>query len=68
VPLSLLVSAFGDSWQQPGFKVQLRVYVYVDGACIAGGGCHGETAVLDFVSSRKTLTYGVQKTIVFRNK
>jgi hypothetical protein len=35
VPKVLLVSAFGDSWQQAGFKVQL--YVHKDGQCIAGG-------------------------------
>jgi hypothetical protein len=35
VPKALAVAAFGEGWQQPGFKVQL--YLYEDGDCIAGG-------------------------------
>ncbi|KAF6251893.1 hypothetical protein COO60DRAFT_1464000 [Scenedesmus sp. NREL 46B-D3] len=35
VPQPLLCSAFGDAWQQRGFRVQLSVHK--DGACIAGG-------------------------------
>ncbi|WIA40904.1 hypothetical protein OEZ86_004564 [Tetradesmus obliquus] len=35
VPPTLLASAFGGAWQQPGFKVQLSVHK--DGDCIAGG-------------------------------
>jgi hypothetical protein len=35
VPGTLLRSAFGDDWQQAGFKVQLSVFK--DGARAAGG-------------------------------
>jgi hypothetical protein len=34
VPPTLLRSAFGDAWQQAGFKVQLSVHKH--GACMAG--------------------------------
>jgi hypothetical protein len=34
MPPSLLRSAFGDAWQQAGFKVQLSGHK--DGQCIAG--------------------------------
>jgi hypothetical protein len=34
VPATFLHSAFGNNWQQAGFKVQLSVFK--DGTCIAG--------------------------------